>query len=114
VLTKSTFKRVLEPGLPWLVKFYAPWCGHCKRLAPTWDELAGKVKGLYNVAKIDCTTEGIICTKFGVGGYPTIKLIKDGNSYEFNSQRTIEAFSTFVESGYKTAAGTPLPNKDEL
>ena len=41
---------------PWFVKFYAPWCGHCQRLAPTWDELAAETAGKLNVAKVDCTS----------------------------------------------------------
>jgi thiol-disulfide isomerase/thioredoxin len=51
----------------WLVKFYAPWCGHCKRLAPTWDELADNddVKEAYvNVAKVsvvDLRRFGCMC-----------------------------------------------------
>ena len=42
----------------WLTsRSYAPWCGHCKKLAPTWDELATAAKGKFNVAKVDCTVE---------------------------------------------------------
>lgn len=46
----------IQDGSTWFVKMYAPWCGHCKKLAPAWDELANKVKPQnINVAKVDCT-----------------------------------------------------------
>ena len=39
---------------PWFIKFYAPWCGHCKNLEPTWNNLANELDG-HNVGKLDCT-----------------------------------------------------------
>ena len=39
-LVNDGTKNIAHKGNGWFVKFYAPWCGHCKKLAPTWDELA--------------------------------------------------------------------------
>ena len=62
------------------VKFYAPWCGHCKRLAPTWEELAKSQKGTVRVAKMDCTATDNkqFCRDMGVRGYPTLKFFPNG------------------------------------
>jgi len=93
ILTDATFSEKTATGT-WLVKFYAPWCGHCKRLAPTWDELATFAKGEFNVAKVDCTVETGSCPD--IRGYPTIKLIHNGQATPYNGPRTIEAFAQFV------------------
>jgi thioredoxin domain-containing protein 5 len=93
ILTDATFGQKTASGT-WLVKFYAPWCGHCKRLAPTWDELATQAKGRFNVAKVDCTVETGSCSD--IRGYPTIKLFHDGQVIPYNGPRSIDAFSDFV------------------
>ena len=56
----------------WFIKFYAPWCGHCKRLAPTWEEVATELKGQVNVAKVDVTENRALGKQFGVKGFPTL------------------------------------------
>jgi len=96
ILHDSDFDEKTREG-EWLIKFYAPWCGHCKRLAPTWDELATKSKNKFHVAKIDCTVETLICEREGIRGYPTIKLFSDGQRHDYKGSRTIEDLTKFVE-----------------
>jgi protein disulfide-isomerase-like protein len=73
----------ISDGKVYFVKYYAPWCGHCKRLAPTWDELADAVSGTNVViAKVDCTVAKSVCTGAGVQGYPTLKLVQNGKVKE--------------------------------
>ncbi|KAG2470784.1 PDIA3 isomerase, partial [Polypterus senegalus] len=61
-----------------LVEFFAPWCGHCKRLAPEYESAATRLKGIVPLAKVDCTANTNVCNKYGVSGYPTLKIFRDG------------------------------------
>jgi thioredoxin domain-containing protein 5 len=84
----------------WFVKFYAPWCGHCKRLAPTWNKLAGYSSNHWNVAKMDCTNElnKNICEKYNVKGYPTLKLFINGkHEDDYRGTREIGNLVRWVE-----------------
>lgn len=56
VLTDDNFdETVMKDNSPWFIEFYAPWCGHCQRLAPEWAALATTLKGEVKVAKVDAT-----------------------------------------------------------
>ncbi|NWI40976.1 PDIA3 isomerase, partial [Picathartes gymnocephalus] len=66
-----------RPGLV-LVEFFAPWCGHCKRLAPEYESAATRLKGIVPLVKVDCTANSNTCNKYGVSGYPTLKIFRDG------------------------------------
>lgn len=103
VLSTDNFEQVLAKGLVF-VKFYAPWCGHCKRLAPRWEELAAKVVGEFSTAvkitKVDCTEEDSkqICADEEVTGFPTIYIYRDGQKLqEYNGNRSLEDLYEFVQ-----------------
>jgi protein disulfide-isomerase-like protein len=97
VLNSENWQEMISEG-PILVKFFAPWCGHCKALAPTWKSLASKYLDIFAVAKLDCTLYPEICVNQGVVAYPTIKLFIEGKDYLFKGVRDIKAFANFVEN----------------
>lgn len=72
-LTEETFDRHIEKGNHF-VKFYAPWCGHCKRLAPVWDMLAEAY------AKEKSVTIAKVCRLFFLCCHLTTRLSAFGNS----------------------------------
>jgi len=79
VLTDDIFEeQVFKSEEAWMIEFYAPWCGHCKKLEPEWNVLAKKVKGQVKIAKLDSTANTKISSKYGISGYPTIKFFPAG------------------------------------
>jgi len=102
VLVGKNFKEVaLDTNKHVLVEFYAPWCGHCKSLEPTYNELGEKFKDSEDIviAKMDSTANEIEEVK--VEGFPTIKLFKKGDNsiIDYNGKRTLEGMAAFLESG---------------
>ncbi|KAL9880311.1 thioredoxin domain-containing protein pretaporter [Glossina fuscipes fuscipes] len=98
-LTEDNFAKHVSSGNHF-VKFYAPWCSHCQRLAPTWEELAKSLENVddVSIAKIDCTVYKSICQDFEVKGYPTLLWIDDGKKVEkYSGGRDHDALQTYVK-----------------
>lgn len=89
-------------------EFYAPWCGHCQRLAPTWDTLGDKYKNSNVViAQMDATENDIPPTApFKVQGFPTLKFRPAGSEewVDYQGDRSLESLVEFIEANRKGEA----------
>ncbi|WMV34777.1 hypothetical protein MTR67_028162 [Solanum verrucosum] len=111
-----------------LVDFYAPWCGHCKRLAPQLDKAAlilADLKQPIRIAKIDADKYKRVGSKYGIDGYPTLKIFMHGVPTEYYGPRKADLLVRFLKkfvapdvailnsdsaiSEFVEAAGTSFP-----
>uniref|UniRef100_A0A671L1X3 Protein disulfide-isomerase n=1 Tax=Sinocyclocheilus anshuiensis TaxID=1608454 RepID=A0A671L1X3_9TELE len=117
VLVGKNFEEVaFDPAKNVFIEFYAPWCGHCKQLAPIWDQLGEKFKDNANivVAKMDSTANEIEAVK--VHSFPTLKFFPAGDDrkvIDYNGERTLDGFTKFLESGGKEGGAPAGDDEDE-
>jgi len=93
----------------WFVEFYAPWCGHCKNLAPEWELLASELKSEISVAKVDCTVNQATARRFNITGFPTIKYFVKGKLYEYKGARTASVLKEWAREGFRKETAHEVP-----
>lgn len=108
VIVGKQFKElVVDNDNDVLVEFYAPWCGHCKKLAPIYEELAKELKDVPHlvIAKMDATANEVEGVE--IKGYPTLKFWSKDNKaapIDFDGERELPGLKSFLEeksSAYK-------------
>lgn len=113
VLDLSVERGRMMSNKDWFIKFYAPWCGHCQRLAPVWSEFNRLHHDEINVGLVDCTSEGgqPLCSKMEVRGYPTLLFFPKeiegdrAKAYKFSGPRTMESLEMFaLQEGWRSAS----------
>lgn len=93
VVSKTFKKEVIESNLDVLIVFYAPWCGHCRKLEPDYNVLAQRLRGISDklkIAKIDGSQNEV--ENIQILGYPSILLFKSGKKTEpilYNGNRSV-------------------------
>lgn len=97
-LTPDTWEAETA-GKTVFVKFFAPWCGHCKRMKPDWDKLMDEYKDSETVlvADVDCIGAGKpLCDKVGVQGFPTIKFGHPDSLEDYKEGRDLSSIRSFA------------------
>lgn len=98
----TEFEKAIAQGIAF-IKFYAPWCGHCQKLQPTWEQLATESDSSESsivVAKVDCTSpeNKQICIDQQVEGYPTLFLYKNGKRQsEYEGSRSLPELQAYIK-----------------
>ncbi len=78
VATNSNFDEIISGSLPVMVDFWAVWCGPCRVLSPTVDEIAEEYAGKVDVAKCNVDDADEVAMKYRVMNIPTLLFFKDG------------------------------------
>jgi len=114
VLNKDNFDKIVNEAETILVKFYAPWCGHCKHLAPEFIKAAAILEADNVIlAEVDCTEQTELAQRFDVHGYPTLYVFHNGEKSEYNGPREADGIVKYMRAQAGPAA-KPLDSEEKV
>jgi len=100
-LTDKTFDDFIKKEETVLVKFFAPWCGHCKRLAPEFikaSDILIKDENKVVLAEVDATAEEELAQRFSIHGYPTLYIFRNGEKVEYQGPRDADGIVRYMRA----------------
>jgi len=96
-LTAANFESTVNGEKLALVEFFAPWCGHCKALAPHYEEAATELKNKsIKLMKVDCVEQADLCQSKGITGYPTLKVYRNGEATDYAGPRQTDGIISYM------------------
>lgn len=117
ISTKEDLKAWLDGSAgqgPTFVKFFAPWCPHCKAMAAAFKQLSSSLKGRVNTLEVDCEANQALCRSYDIRGYPVLRLYDQGNVKEYTGGRNHDAMLKWVLKGVSAAGLKPVSDSTEL
>lgn len=116
-LDSRNFDSSVSDGSTWLVEFYAPWCGHCKRFESQYELVAKKLQvisessdRIIKVGKVDGSAEKALSSRFSVKGYPVFYLIDGWTVRQYEGSRSVDAMVKFCTEEYEDVEPIPFIN----
>ncbi|KAF8391611.1 hypothetical protein HHK36_023917 [Tetracentron sinense] len=95
-----------------LVEFFAPWCGHCQSLTPTWEKAATVLKGVATIAALDADAHKSLAQEYGIRGFPTIKVFLPGKPpVDYQGARDVKPIAEFALQQIKALLKERLDGK---
>lgn len=112
-LNDANFSEIIGDKVAF-VKFFAPWCGHCKAMASDWEQLAGDFENNPDViiAEVDCTADDSpnVCAEQGIEGFPTLKYGDPAFMESYEGGRDYDSLSDFAKKDLKKSCSPKNPD----
>ncbi|SNX87975.1 probable Pig2 - related to protein disulfide isomerase [Melanopsichium pennsylvanicum] len=99
---------------PTFVKFFAPWCPHCKAMAAAFKQLSESLKGRVNAIEVDCEANHVLCASYDIRGYPVLRLYDQGHVKEYNGGRNHDAMLKWALKAASSSGLKPISSSTEL